>query len=104
MCIRDRTTVAQIQKAVSCGADMVRVAVVNNEDAKAIAEIKESVPCPIVADIHFDYRLALASMEAGADKVRVNPGNIGGRDSLLKVARKAKSLGAAIRILSLIHI
>lgn len=92
------TTVAQIQKAVSCGADMVRVAVVNNQDAKAIAEIKESVPCPIVADIHFDYKLALASMEAGADKVRVNPGNIGGRDSLLKVARKAKSLGAAIRI------
>ncbi len=92
------TTVAQIRKAVACGAEIVRVAVVDDDAAKAIAEITKRVSCPIVADIHFDYKLALASLEAGAHKVRVNPGNIGGREPLLAVARKARSLGASIRL------
>ena len=90
--------VDEIEQAVSCGADIVRVAVVDKEAAHAIAAIKKKVSCPIVADIHFDYRLALMALDAGADKIRVNPGNIGGKQPLLKVAKKAGRMGAAIRL------
>ncbi|HHW27703.1 MAG TPA: flavodoxin-dependent (E)-4-hydroxy-3-methylbut-2-enyl-diphosphate synthase [Firmicutes bacterium] len=91
-------TTAEIQEAVEAGADIVRVAVPDKEAAEAIASIKRQVKCPIVADIHYDYRLAIMALENGADKVRVNPGNIGGPENLLAVAMKAKERGAAIRI------
>ena len=72
-------TVAQIRALEDAGCDLVRLAVPTMEAAAAIREIKRSIHIPLVADIHFDYRLAIASMEAGADKVRINPGNIGSR-------------------------
>jgi len=93
-----RATVEEIQEAVSAGADIVRVAVVDEQAARAIKYIKEQVTCPIVADIHFDYRLAMLALESGSDKVRVNPGNIGSKEKLLEVARKAQSMGAAVRL------
>ncbi|HAF66884.1 MAG TPA: 4-hydroxy-3-methylbut-2-en-1-yl diphosphate synthase [Clostridiales bacterium UBA9857] len=92
------STVEEIRRAVDYGAQLVRVAVVDQEAARAIESIKQKVACPIVADIHFDYKLALVSLEAGADKVRVNPGNLGGKEPLLKVAKKAMEKGAAIRL------
>ncbi len=91
-------TVAQIRSAVEAGADIVRVAVLDQEAAGAIRSIKRQVTCPIVADIHFDYRLAIAALESGADKVRVNPGNFGDPEHLLKVALEAKRRGASIRL------
>lgn len=93
-----KSTIQEIQKAVSEGADIVRVAVVDHEAARAIKDIKKEVSCPVVADIHFDYELAIEALDFGADKVRVNPGNIGGKNKLLKVAMKAQSMGAAIRL------
>ncbi|MGI6620471.1 MAG: flavodoxin-dependent (E)-4-hydroxy-3-methylbut-2-enyl-diphosphate synthase [Bacillota bacterium] len=92
------SVVREIRLAVSLGAELVRVAVPDREAAMAIEDIKEQVPCPIIADIHFDYKLALLALEAGADKVRINPGNIGGKGRLLEVARKAEEKGAAIRL------
>ena len=92
------TTVSQINLAVSYGADIVRVAIVDEEAARAVQAIKRRVPCPIVADIHFDSKLALLALDAGADKVRINPGNLGGKGPLLKVARKAGAKKAALRI------
>ena len=92
------STVSEIRQAVSHGAQIVRVAVVDKDATRAIESIKNQVSCPVVADIHFDYNLALLSLEAGADKVRVNPGNLGGKEPLLKVAQKARSKGAAIRL------
>ncbi|MCI9243763.1 MAG: flavodoxin-dependent (E)-4-hydroxy-3-methylbut-2-enyl-diphosphate synthase, partial [Lawsonibacter sp.] len=70
-------TVAQIQKLAAAGCDIVRVAVPDMEAARAVGKIKEESPIPVVVDIHFDYKLALESIAAGADKVRINPGNIG---------------------------
>lgn len=93
-----KATVNEIQEATSQGADIVRVAVVDEQAAQAIKAIKRQVSCPIVADIHFDYRLAISALESGADKVRINPGNIGGKDKLLEVAKRAQSVGAAIRL------
>ncbi len=91
-------TSKQIQECVLEGADIVRVAVLDQDAAKAISAIKKKTSCPLVADIHFDYRLALLSLEHGADKVRVNPGNIGGPERLLEVAKSADRVGASIRI------
>lgn len=91
-------TLAQVNQCAEAGADIVRVAVPDMDAVEALKKIKAGAKCPIVADIHFDYNLAVASMRAGADKVRVNPGNIGGRENLLKVAREAKERGAAIRV------
>ena len=93
-----KETVEQINRAADAGADIVRVAVIDREAALAVKEIRKAARCPIVADIHFDYSLAILSLEMGADKVRVNPGNIGGLERLLAVAQKAKERGAAIRI------
>lgn len=90
--------VREIREAVSLGAEIVRVSVSDVEAARAIKSIKQEVSCPVVADIHFDYRLALAAIENGADKIRVNPGNIGGKDRLLQVAEAARARGVAIRI------
>jgi len=91
-------TVSEIRRAVEAGADIVRVAVPDAQAAEAFGEIRKRVRCPLVADIHFDYRLAIECLRKGADKVRVNPGNIGGMDKLLLVADEARRQGAAIRV------
>lgn len=80
------------------GADIVRLTVPDLTAAKVLGEVAESSPVPIVADIHFDYRCALAAIEAGAHALRLNPGNIGGRDRVQAVARAAKGKGIPIRI------
>ena len=75
-------TVAQILALEKAGCEIIRCAVPTMEAAKALAEIKKQISIPLVADIHFDYRLAIASMEYGADKVRINPGNIGSTEKI----------------------
>ncbi len=82
-------TIAQIDRLCAAGCDIVRVAVPNEAAAQAIEKIKENVSVPIVADIHFDYKLAILSAEAGADKIRINPGNIGGEDRVTAVTERA---------------
>ncbi len=91
-------TVAQIQRLREAGCHIVRIAVPNQAAVAAFAEIRNLVKAPLVADIHFDYRLALASMDAGADKIRINPGNIGGKERLQQVIRKAVESRIPIRI------
>lgn len=91
-------TVAQIHALEEAGCDVIRVAVPTMEAAAAVREIKRQIRIPLVADIHFDYRLAIASMEAGADKIRINPGNIGSRERILAVVEKAKEYGVPIRV------
>ena len=90
-------TVAQIQKLAAAGCDIVRVAVPDMEAARAVGKIKEESPIPVVVDIHFDYKLALESIAAGADKVRINPGNIG-RYYVKQVADACRQRGIPIRI------
>ena len=91
-------TVAQIQKLTKAGCDIIRCAVPTMEAAKALAEIKKQVELPIVADIHFDYKLAIAAMENGADKIRINPGNIGSIDRVKAVVDVAKERNIPIRV------
>jgi len=92
-------TTAQIEALANAGADIVRCAVPTLKAAEAFKEIKNRVQSvPLVADIHFDYKLALAAIEAGADKIRINPGNIGGTEKLKAVADAAGSAGIPIRI------
>nr|WP_284697410.1 MULTISPECIES: flavodoxin-dependent (E)-4-hydroxy-3-methylbut-2-enyl-diphosphate synthase [Thermoanaerobacterium] len=91
-------TVQQIKELESVGCDIVRVAVLDVDAAKAIEEIKKEIDIPIVADIHFDYRLALEAIKHGADKIRINPGNIGGDDKLKAVVDAAKDAGIPIRV------
>jgi (E)-4-hydroxy-3-methylbut-2-enyl-diphosphate synthase len=91
-------TVAQIGRLEAAGCDIVRVAVPNEEAAKAIRDIKSAISIPLVADIHFQYKLALASLDSGADKLRINPGNIGSVDKVEIVAKAAKERGVPIRI------
>ncbi len=79
-------TVRQIKALVAAGCDIVRLAVPDMAAARAIGEIKKHAEIPIVADIHFDYKLALTAVSAGADKIRINPGNIGGEDRVKAVA------------------
>jgi (E)-4-hydroxy-3-methylbut-2-enyl-diphosphate synthase len=93
-----RRTVHQIRRLQEAGCEIVRVAVVDEEAAHAIAEIKKRIQIPLVADIHFHYRLALKSMESGADGIRLNPGNIGGRDHLKMIVTHAKNRSLPIRI------
>ncbi len=90
--------VKQINDLHSVGCDIVRFAVKDERDAKAIKEIKSKVKCPIVADIHFDYRLAITSIENGVDKIRINPGNIGSEENVIKVADCIKQHGVAVRV------
>ena len=92
------STVEQINSLAAAGCDIVRCAVPDMESAKALAEIKKRISIPLVADIHFDYKLALASIESGVDKVRINPGNIGSAEGVKAVAEAAKSAGVPIRI------
>jgi (E)-4-hydroxy-3-methylbut-2-enyl-diphosphate synthase len=91
-------TVRQIRALEEAGCDIVRVAVPDMEAAEAIARIKQSIHIPLVADIHFDYRLALKAMDGGADKIRINPGNIGSKDRVKEVVDKAREKGIALRI------
>ncbi|HET6780899.1 MAG TPA: flavodoxin-dependent (E)-4-hydroxy-3-methylbut-2-enyl-diphosphate synthase, partial [bacterium] len=91
-------TLVQIYQLATEGCEIVRLAVPDQDAAAALAAIKPRSPLPIVADIHFDHRLALAALEAGVDKLRINPGNIGGRERTRIVARAAKERGVPIRI------
>ncbi len=91
-------TIAQIDRLCAAGCDIVRVAVPNEAAAQAIEKIKENVSVPIVADIHFDYKLAILSAEAGADKIRINPGNIGGDDRVKAVTDACRAHNIPIRI------
>lgn len=91
-------TVNQIRDLQNAGCDIVRVAVLDFEAANAIKGIKREISIPIVADIHFDYRLAIEAIKNGADKIRINPGNIGGDDKLKLVVAAAKDAGIPIRV------
>ena len=91
-------TVKQILELENAGCEIVRVACLDMEDAKAIKDIKAKIHIPIVADIHFDYKLALQAIESGVDKLRINPGNIGGRDRVEKVVNACKEKNIPIRI------
>ena len=91
-------TVAQIKKLEAVGCDLVRVAVLDIEAAKAIKEIKAKVNIPVIADIHFDYRLALESIESGVDGLRINPGNIGDKEKVEQVVKACKEKNIPIRI------
>ncbi|MBW1739758.1 MAG: flavodoxin-dependent (E)-4-hydroxy-3-methylbut-2-enyl-diphosphate synthase [Deltaproteobacteria bacterium] len=91
-------TVAQIHRLEAVGCELVRVAVPDQAAAEAIASIKHQISIPLIADIHFDYRLALAAVRAGADALRINPGNIGGARNLKAVAKQAKERGIPIRV------
>lgn len=92
------STLAQIRALATAGCQIVRVAVPDMQAARAVAKIKEESPLPVVVDIHFDYKLALESIAAGADKVRINPGNIGGADRVKAVAAACAEKGIPIRI------
>ncbi len=91
-------TVEQIKRLEEAGCDIIRCAVPTMEAAEALKEIKKQISIPLVADIHFDYRLAIAAIENGADKIRINPGNIGGKEKLLAVVEKAKEYQVPIRV------
>ena len=87
--------VAQILKLEKAGCDIIRVAVPTMEAAESIRKIKEQIHIPLVADIHFDYRLAIAAIENGADKIRINPGNIGDEKRVRAVVEKSETQEAA---------
>lgn len=91
-------TVAQIEELTKAGCEIIRCAVPTMEAAKALGEIKKRISIPLVADIHFDYRLAIAAMEHGADKIRINPGNIGSKENIKAVVEKAKEKNIPIRV------
>ena len=91
-------TLRQIRELAAAGCEIVRVAVPDMEAARAVGKIKEGSPIPVVVDIHFDYKLALEAIAAGADKVRINPGNIGGEDRVKAVADACRQRGIPIRI------
>lgn len=93
-----KATVNQILRLEEAGCEIIRVAVPDQEAAAAVADIKKAIHIPLVVDIHFDYRLALECMKNGADKVRINPGNIGGTDRVKKVVETAKERSIPIRI------
>jgi len=93
-----RATIRQIKELEDCGCELVRVAIPDAEADRAIVDIKKGIKIPLVADIHFDYRLALMALEAGADGLRLNPGNIGEPDKVKKVALAAKERRVPIRI------
>lgn len=93
-----KATVNQILRLEEAGCEIIRLAVPDQEAAAAVADIKKAIHIPLVVDIHFDYRLALECMKNGADKVRINPGNIGGTDRVKKVVETAKERSVPIRI------
>lgn len=89
---------AQLRSCAELGCELFRMTVPDVEAAKVLGQVRRTSPIPLVADIHFDYRCALAAIEAGVDKLRLNPGNIGARDRIQAVARAAKAKGVPIRI------
>ena len=91
-------TLKQIRELSAAGCEIVRVAVPDMEAARAVGRIKEESPIPVVVDIHFDYKLALEAVAAGADKVRINPGNIGGEDRVKAVADACRQKNIPIRV------
>ena len=91
-------SVSQILRLEEAGCDIIRCTVPDTDSAKALSSIKERIHIPLVADIHFDYRMAIAAIENGADKIRINPGNIGGRENLKKVVSAAKERNIPIRV------
>ncbi len=91
-------TLSQIHALEDVGCEIIRVAVPDMEAAHAISGIVKAISIPLIADIHFDWRLAVAAMEAGAHGIRINPGNLGGRDKLWKVVRCARDMGIPIRV------
>lgn len=91
-------TVAQILRLERAGCEIIRCTVPHMEAARALAEIKKQIHIPLVADIHFDYKMAIAAMENGADKIRINPGNIGGKDKVSAVVSAAKERNIPIRV------
>lgn len=93
-----QATVAQIQALTAAGCDIIRCAVPTMEAAEALTEIKKQITIPLVADIHFDYKLALAAIKHGADKIRINPGNIGSRERVQAVVDAAKEHSIPIRV------
>ena len=93
-----KATVRQIKELQECGCEIIRCAVPDAQAAKALVDIKKRIKIPLVADIHFDYRLALIALESGVDGLRLNPGNIGEADKVKKVALAAKERGVPIRI------
>lgn len=97
---KDRgATLVQIRRLIDAGCEMIRITVPNRESAAAMADYKAAMgEVPLIADVHFDYRMALLAIEAGVDKVRINPGNIGAEDRVRAVLRAAKDKGVAVRI------
>ena len=93
-----KATAEQINRLAAAGCDIIRCAVPTMEAAYALKEIKKEIEIPLVADIHFDYRLAIAAIENGADKIRINPGNIGSKERLLAVIEAAKERNLPIRV------
>ena len=91
-------TVEQILRLEKAGCEIIRCAIPNIEAAQAIPEIKKQIHIPMVADIHFDYRLALAAIENGVDKIRINPGNIGSEDRVRAVVMASKERNIPIRV------
>ncbi|MGN1276915.1 MAG: flavodoxin-dependent (E)-4-hydroxy-3-methylbut-2-enyl-diphosphate synthase [Floccifex sp.] len=102
MCNIPTKQVKEVVNQILClekmGCEIIRVSCLDMEDAKAIAQIQKEIHIPLVADIHFDYKLALACIEAGADKIRLNPGNIGSKENVKKVVSACKDKGIPIRI------
>ena len=93
-----QASVAQILKLEAAGCQIVRCTVPNQKEADALSQIKKQIHIPLVADIHFDYRMAIAAMENGADKIRINPGNIGGKEKIEAVIAVAKERNIPIRV------
>ena len=93
-----KSTLKQIRDMADCGCDLVRLAILNPDAANAVKEIKKHSPIPLIADIHFDYRLALKCIENGIDGLRINPGNIGKEENIKKVINVAKTNNIPIRI------
>lgn len=93
-----KATIEQIHKLEAAGCDIIRATVPTKEAAEAFKTIRKEISIPLVADIHFDYKMAIAAMENGADKIRINPGNIGGKEKLQAVVAVAKERGIPIRV------
>src|SRR6187551_2132587 len=93
-----KATMDQIRTVADAGSDLVRVAVPRDKDVEALKTIVAESPIPVIADIHFNYTLALKAIDAGAHCIRINPGNIGGQDKAAQVVEKAKQAGVPMRI------
>src|SRR6478735_8336345 len=91
-------TVKQIHRLEEAGCELVRVTVPKPEDAGALSEIKKRIGIPLICDIHFDYKMALAALDHPVDKIRINPGNIGSHDRFRQVVRKARDRGLPMRV------